>query len=74
MMDLLIWRDIAVRYRDKIIHIKIGGKVYRRIISDFGDLPVARFNDITKKWEDVENRRGRAYAKRRDIGFRRKED
>lgn len=57
---LIIWRDVAVLVR------RPDGKL------ELGDLPVCTLNEITGKFEPVENRRGRAYASRKQLRYRRK--
>lgn len=54
---MVIWTDIPIIIREK------GRKMW-------ADLPVARWNDITKRIEAVINPRGRAYALRKDDRFR----
>lgn len=62
---MVIWKDVPVKIRTKIGHIKkIGGRFYRSFVNDFGDVPVARWNSITNKIEEVVNLRGKAYAAR----------
>ena len=55
---MVIWKDIP--------------KVLVRIksILTCGDIPVARFNETTKKFEEVVNNRGRAYAARKRLAYR----
>jgi hypothetical protein len=68
---IAIWRDVPVRILTKITHIrKISGKLYRRIIRDYGDLPTITINPITNNFESVVNNRGYAYAKRNDVQWR----
>lgn len=68
---MVIWKDISVLICDKVTHVKkIGGRVYKSFIVDFGDIPVARFNDQTGKVEEVVNLRGRAYAARKRQAYR----
>jgi len=70
---MVIWQDVPVLVREKIVHIKkIGGKVYRSFCNSYGDLPVMRFNEITNKIEEVVNNRGKAYAARRRKSYRKK--
>jgi len=66
-----VWRDVPVRIRHKISHIKkIGGRIRHAITDDYGDLPVCRINPQTGVWEDVVNHRGMAYAARRRLKYR----
>ena len=46
--------------------------IYRMIKND-GDIPCIRFNEITKKFEAVDNPRGLAYANRNQLRYRRKQ-
>ena len=72
---MVIWKDIAVNIREKCVHIKkIGGRVYNSFVNTFGDLPVANFNEVTNKWEEVVNNRGRAYAARKRLSYRKKHE
>lgn len=41
-------------------------------VTDFGDLPVCRFNEVTKRMEPVVNTRGLAYANRNQLRYRNK--
>lgn len=69
---MVIWQDISVLVKNKTVHIKkIGGKLYNSFIVECGDVPVIRFNDQTKKFEEVVNNRGRAYAARKRQKYRR---
>jgi hypothetical protein len=38
----------------------------------YGDVPVIRFNQITKKFEEVINTRGKGYAGRHRMKYRKK--
>lgn len=68
---MVIWKDIPVLFKDKILHCKkIGGKLYKSFIVDYGDIPIARYNEKTKKWEEVANNRGKAYAARKRQKYR----
>ena len=55
-----IYRDVPV-----VIENKQGVKYY-------GDIPVARYNEITRKFEPVVNPRGYAYGARRRQCYRKK--
>jgi len=73
--DVTIYRDVAVPIRHKCWHIhKIGGKVHRDFTNDVGDIPVARSNPDTGLWEQVVNNRGRAYAARKRLKYRKDKD
>jgi 4-hydroxy-3-methylbut-2-enyl diphosphate reductase IspH len=68
---LIIWKDVYVIIRHKIIHIKkIGGRLYKSFIDDFGDIPVDNFNEQTNKSEKVLNTRGLSYAARNRLKYR----
>lgn len=68
---MIFWKTIPVKIFVKIEHVrKVGGKTYRSFIPDYGDVPSARFNEITQKWEEVVNPRGNAYAARKRLSYR----
>jgi len=68
---MIIWKDVHVRLKQKVIHCrKIGGRIFNSFIDDYGDIPVLRYNDVTKKFEAVENLRGTAYAARKRLKYR----
>lgn len=70
---MIIWKDVPVRICYKCWHIhKINGTVHRDFTKCYGDVPVAHFNEITKKMEPVVNNRGYGYAKRNDIKYRKR--
>ena len=70
---MIFYKTVPVKIKRKMIHIrKIGGKIYNSIITDYGEIPSVRYNEKTKKFEDVVNTRGNAYAKRNDLKYRRK--
>ena len=72
---MVIWTDINVPIIHKVNHVrKIGGRIRRSFIRDFGDIPVARYNEATEKFEDVVNPRGRAYAARKRRAYRKVEN
>jgi len=71
---MIFWKDIGVVIHRKMLHCrKACGKTYLGIIKTLGDLPMGRFNEVTQKFEPVENRRGRAYATRNDIRYHKKD-
>lgn len=73
MHDMVIYRDVPVRTLEKGAHVrKVGGRVYGCIHPYWGDIPVARYNDDTKKLEPVVNPRGYGYAGRNDLRNRRR--
>lgn len=68
---MVIYKDTVVQIEIKGIHVsKMGGRILGGFHKDNGDIPVARFNVVTGKIEDVENRRGNAYAHRNAKRFR----
>ena len=70
---MVIWKAAPVVIEHKHWHVReIGGKRCRAFAQDFGDVPVAHFNPVTKKFEDVVNNRGNAYATRKRKQFRKK--
>jgi hypothetical protein len=70
---MVFWKDVAVPIFHKCWHIhKIGGKSHRDFTKDCGDVPVVHINEITGKWEEVVNTRGRAYAARKRLAYRKK--
>jgi hypothetical protein len=71
--NMVIWKDIGILIKNKTLHIKkIGGKLYRSFIIEYGDIPAIRYNEQTKKFEEVENNRGRAYAARKRLKYRKR--
>ena len=65
MFNLVFYKDIPVQIRNKSWHItKIGKRPRKSFCKYFGDVPVASYNDQTKKIEEVVNLRGNAYALR----------
>lgn len=73
MNDVVFWRDVPVRIYHKIKHIhKLKGKIHKNFTQDFGDIPMFRYNPKSGKYEKVVNFRGYAYAKRRDIKYRKR--
>ncbi len=68
---MVIWKDVPVLYHGKITQVrKLGGRLRRSFIVDYGDVPVARFNEVTAKMEEVVNTRGLAYAARKRLRYR----
>ena len=59
-IDFVIFCDVPVIYQDRQ-----GRKFY-------GDIPVARLNNITGKMECVDNPRGLAYAARNRLKYRKR--
>ncbi len=56
--EFAIWCDVPVVCEDK------QGQKY------YGDVPVARFNEVTRKFEPVVNTRGKGYAGRNRMKYR----
>jgi len=56
--DFVIYQDVPVVYEDK------QGREF------YGDVPCARLNEITGKFEVVDNHRGNAYAARHRMKYR----
>ena len=56
--NMVIWRDIDVVYQD------------RTGVRYLGDVPIANWNSQTNVWEKVVNPRGRAYAARKRMSYR----
>jgi hypothetical protein len=68
---VVIYKDTKVPIRHKCWHIhKIGKRVHRDFTNDVGCIPVAYFNEITLRVEEVVNPRGMAYATRNRLRFR----
>lgn len=68
---MVIWKDIPVLIKNKTMHIKkIGGKLFKSFIIEYGDIPVCTYNEISGQWEAVENKRGKAYAARKRQKYR----
>ncbi len=73
MHQFVIWQDAPVIIKAKETHIrKIGGRLYNSFHLTYGDVPCGRFNEITKKFEQVVNTRGKAYAARKRLMYRNK--
>ena len=72
MQPFVIWKDLPIIVKLKIIHItKIGGKLYNSFILDWGDIPIVTIKtDGTT--EEVVNNRGKAYATRNRQCFRKR--
>ena len=56
--EFVIYRSVPVTYQDR------QGRSY------YGDVPVVRFNEITRKMEAVDNPRGNAYGARHRQRYR----
>lgn len=68
---MVFYKDVPVPVFHKCWHIhKIGGKYHRDFTKDFGDIPVARINEVTGKMEEVVNLRGNAYAARKRLKYK----
>ena len=67
----VIYHDTDVLISHKAYHCrKRGGRLYRAFILDQGDLPVVRYDETTRKFEEVVNPRGLAYAARNRLKYR----
>ena len=70
---MVIWKEVRVPLLSDKPHVhQVGGNLCHRLCPDFGDLPVARFNEVTGRIEPVLNLRGRAYAARNRRCYRRR--
>jgi hypothetical protein len=70
---MVVWKDVPVPIIHKCWHVhSIGGKLHRDFTEDVGDVPVWRYNEVTKMDELVVNTRGNAYAARKRLMYRRK--
>ena len=70
---MIFWKSVPAVINIKMIHIKkIGGRLFNNIIKDYGDVPGARFNEVTNRFEEVVNPRGNSYATRNRLRFRNK--
>ena len=70
---MIIWKDISVIIRRKLSNRRknLNAKNKRRsFIDTYGEVPVVHFNPITKMFEDVVNPRGKAYAARNRLAYR----
>jgi len=63
--------DVIIEHKCWHIH-KIDGIVHRDFTKDYGDIPTGRFNEITGRFEECVNRRGKAYAARNRKKFRKR--
>jgi hypothetical protein len=72
---MIIWKDVNVPIRHKCWHVhEIGGRLHRDFTNDYGDVPLAHYNEITKQLEDVVNTRGIAYGARNRQMYRAKKE
>lgn len=70
---MVIWTYSPDVIEVKGTHLKkAGGRRSGGWHKDNGDVPVARYNSITKKMEAVVNPRGRAYGLRKAKRYRKK--
>jgi hypothetical protein len=58
--EFVVYRSVPI-----VIEDRYGRK-------DWGDIPVVRYNEITRKFEPVDNPRGNAYGARRRQRYRKK--
>ena len=74
--NMAIWRDTAVEITHRFCRVrKISGnkmKIYTGLGTDNGDIPMGSLNTITNKFEPCDNKRGLAYAHRKDVKYRKK--
>lgn len=71
--NVVIYGYVRVPIRIKERHItKIGKRVCNSFHDYFGDIPICRYNDITRQWEPVANYRGWGYAGRKRQMYRKK--
>ena len=76
-MSVTIYKIINKKIKIKMLHVKKRYKNMRKKLrnsfcSDWGDIPVATYNEDTKQFEHVENLRGIAYGSRNDVKYRNK--
>ena len=70
---MVIYKSIPAIIKVKMEHVrKIGGRLRKSFILDYGDVPVCRMNETTGKMEEVINTRGNAYATRNRLRFRKR--
>ena len=83
MKDMIIWKDVGVAIHHKCWHVhKNRGILHRDFVNDYGDVPVGvvvggvgSVNSKTGEWMPprcltVVNPRGRAYAARKRLMYR----
>lgn len=72
MYEFTVYKDVpvevALKYRNQDPKGPKGVQKY------YGDVPVARYNKVTKQFEHVVNPRGNAYAKRNDVRYRKRKE
>jgi hypothetical protein len=70
---MVIWKSTPTIVKNKMTHVrKIGGRLYRSFILNYGDIPIAQYNEVTNKWEEVVNHRSNAYAARKRQRYQRR--
>lgn len=68
---MVISQIVPVKTHNKYWHVhKVGGRLHNDFAEGYGDIPIGRINEITKKFEPCVNTRGLAYAKRNDMKYR----
>ena len=70
---MVIYKSVPVVISMKMSHVrKIDGRLYGGFCMDHGDIPVATYNEITQRFEAVDNSRGYGYAHRNAKRYRNK--
>lgn len=65
MKSVNMWRDVPVKIRRKMWHIRgINKRLRRAFCCIYGDVPIGSYNTKTEKFELCFNSRGNAYALR----------
>ena len=65
-----VYVDVPVKVNNKHRHIhKLGKRPQRDFANDIGDIPIWRYNDITKNIESVDNARRWGYAARNHSSY-----
>jgi hypothetical protein len=67
--NFVIWCDVPVKIKRKETILTKSG-IKRKFIVGYGDVPVANYNVITDKIEEVVNNRGIAYAARNRLCYK----
>lgn len=69
-MRLTIWKDVPVKIKIKCMHIhKIGKKLHNDFCLTYGDIPIGEITN-TNIVEPTINNRGKAYAARKRLKYR----
>lgn len=68
--QLVLWRDVPIKYRAKELHVRKSGGNFRRAFAVFyGELPFVTLKEHGDV-EEVVNPRGNAYACRKRLKYR----